>query len=610
MAKVPERSRNVPRRSLRSDLLNKKIDKKEEQNVLTPKNKILKIKFDAVGKRTRSSTKLGKELCFETDKLSEKMNDMSIERKETVKRTKLKANKNQKSVETSPNESANRRMTRSISRKTLSSNETSPDDITNKRVTRSISRKTLSSTETSPNENVGKKTRKSRKDLSNSSNQTTTPLIINRIKKTVRKKTKERDGEFFVSSSIESKNMYENTLEGSPNKVIKRIGKEINCKSPKKKARNENNEFDILLKQLHTSNIPNQLVCREEEIKKIKAFVKSAISPTSTSSAMYISGVPGAGKTASTIQVIKEAQKSKSKKFTFCYVNGMELPQPNRVFVEVHNNVIEHKKISPSNARRILNDHFQSSKKKIPVIILVDELDLLCTKKLDIIYDLFNWTTYPQARVSLITIANTLDLPERVLDKRITSRLGANRICFQPYEHTQIEEIICHRAEGLKCIKKNVIEFASRKIAAGSGDLRKALDIVRRATEIAVERKEKEVNMEHAVSALKEFSSCSDVKYFKSLTKHERNIIDGCISQQISSGLEEMTIYDAYQHYKRICLEYEMKFLPLENFGRLVNRMSEYKLLLLNKSNGSPLFKTFKLGMAITEAKFCLEQSK
>ena len=42
---------------------------------------------------------------------------------------------------------------------------------------------------------------------------------------------------------------------------------------------------------------------------------------------------------------------------------------------------------------------------------------------MQLIYDVFNWTTNEAGRVNVIAIANTLDLPERLLSQKVTSRL-------------------------------------------------------------------------------------------------------------------------------------------------------------------------------------------
>ena len=57
-------------------------------------------------------------------------------------------------------------------------------------------------------------------------------------------------------------------------------------------------------------------------------------------------------------------------------------------------------------------------------VVLVDELDLLVNKNQKVIYNLFDWPFHPHSRLIVIAIANTMDLPERLLANKVSSRLG------------------------------------------------------------------------------------------------------------------------------------------------------------------------------------------
>lgn len=56
-----------------------------------------------------------------------------------------------------------------------------------------------------------------------------------------------------------------------------------------------------------------------------------------------------------------------------------------------------------------------------------------------------------------------MDLPEKLLP-RISSRMGVQRLCFGPYNHQQLQEIISSRLKGIEAFEKQAIEFASRKV--------------------------------------------------------------------------------------------------------------------------------------------------
>ena len=57
-------------------------------------------------------------------------------------------------------------------------------------------------------------------------------------------------------------------------------------------------------------------------------------------------------------------------------------------------------------------------------VVLMDELDQLMTAKQDVVYNFFNWPTLTGAKLVVLAVANTMDLPERVMSGRVRSRLG------------------------------------------------------------------------------------------------------------------------------------------------------------------------------------------
>ncbi len=62
-------------------------------------------------------------------------------------------------------------------------------------------------------------------------------------------------------------------------------------------------------------------------------------------------------------------------------------------------------------------------------IVLMDELDQLVTTKQDVVYNFFNWPTIADSKLIVIAVANTHDLPERVMTGRVRSRLGTPLNC-------------------------------------------------------------------------------------------------------------------------------------------------------------------------------------
>ena len=57
--------------------------------------------------------------------------------------------------------------------------------------------------------------------------------------------------------------------------------------------------------RMDLSYIPKTFPCRESESNSIEAFIKAGLSNHGSSSTLYISGMPGTGKTATTLKIIE-----------------------------------------------------------------------------------------------------------------------------------------------------------------------------------------------------------------------------------------------------------------------------------------------------------------
>ncbi|PJF16898.1 hypothetical protein PSACC_03291 [Paramicrosporidium saccamoebae] len=130
-----------------------------------------------------------------------------------------------------------------------------------------------------------------------------------------------------------------------------------------------------------------------------------------------------------------------------------------------------------------LSKYFGSGR-HLSVVVILDELDLLLKKKSSILYNFFEWTGWSTAKLIVVAIANTMDLPERFLPNRIASRMGSNRINFKPYTYPQLMAIISHRQSDWQNIfHPDALEYCARKVSAVSGDARRALSLAKRAVD-------------------------------------------------------------------------------------------------------------------------------
>lgn len=220
----------------------------------------------------------------------------------------------------------------------------------------------------------------------------------------------------------------------------------------------------------------------------------------------------------------------------------------------------------------------------------MDELDQLVTKNQSVMYNFFNWPGLRHSRLIVLAVANTMDLPERTLSNKISSRLGLTRILFPGYTHEQLQEIIRSRLSIVpdNIVDPDAIQFASRKVAAVSGDARRALDICRRAVEIAeaeslaaenpllatpsksARKKEKAalangdaaktkskvgiVTIATIKQAINEATSSPLQQYLKALPLAAKLFLAALLARTRRSGVNESILCDVIEEAKRLAL--------------------------------------------------------
>lgn len=215
-----------------------------------------------------------------------------------------------------------------------------------------------------------------------------------------------------------------------------------------------------------------------------------------TGTCIYISGTPGTGKTATVREVVAQLNSAvlseEMDDFIFVEINGMKVTDPHQSYSLLWE-ALKGDRVSPSHALDLLDREFSHpSPRRVSCVVLMDELDQLVTKNQSVMYNFFNWPALRHSRLIVLAVANTMDLPERTLSNKISSRLGLTRITFPGYTHNDLMEIITTRLSNVpgNIVDPDAIQFASRKVAAVSGDARRALDICRRAVEIAEQASE------------------------------------------------------------------------------------------------------------------------
>ncbi|KAH7479286.1 hypothetical protein PRIC1_009169 [Phytophthora ramorum] len=251
--------------------------------------------------------------------------------------------------------------------------------------------------------------------------------------------------------------------------------------------------------ELQLSSFPRVMTGREDERDEIYTALRSSIEQQSAGGPIYISGLPGAGKTSIVKEVIRTLETQRDahelRNFAWVEVNGLQMPRPDVAYSVLwkalqppETDAEGHKRMSAARLCEILQREFQTKNAARPMLlVLLDEMDFMLAGKNQVLYNLLEWQTSAAAKLVLVGIANTMDLPER-LPTKIRSRLGGHRITFPAYTRAQLENIIQQRLLQLDIFSEEAIQICAKSLAHQSGDVRQALSLCRKSAEVCLHR--------------------------------------------------------------------------------------------------------------------------
>ncbi|CAM9189102.1 unnamed protein product, partial [Ectocarpus fasciculatus] len=249
--------------------------------------------------------------------------------------------------------------------------------------------------------------------------------------------------------------------------------------------------YSKAVRRLHVSVIPGTLPCRTAEKETIMNYLRTGINGGGHIRPLYISGMPGSGKTACFLAALRtleeENRRDLAREFQFVEINCLKLHSPQDAYSVLWKG-ISGERLSSKTALQRLFDYFSIANNRkmfgrdVVTVCLLDELDFLVSGNESVVYNFFDWPQLPNSSFIVVGIANTMDLPERLTNKA-RSRMGGdqtNRMIFQPYTFDQVHEILLARLGDLGVFEKVNLEVLSRKAVNAAGDLRAALKICQR----------------------------------------------------------------------------------------------------------------------------------
>ncbi|KAJ0960496.1 hypothetical protein J5N97_001655 [Dioscorea zingiberensis] len=380
------------------------------------------------------------------------------------------------------------------------------------------------------------------------------------------------------------------------------------------------------LQRIGTKRIPEHVRSHKQtELERAKAMLLLATLPKSLPFSiyddqclglfLYIHVVPVNGKTMSVLSVMRnlrsEVDAGTMRPYCFIEINGLKLATPENIYKVIYEALSGHR-VGWKKALHYLNERFSEGIKvgkqaNQPCVLLIDELDLLLTRNQSVLYNVLDWPTRSHSKLVIIGIANTMDLPEKLLP-RISSRMGIQRLCFGPYNYQQLQEIILTRLEGSGAFEEQAIEFASRKVAAMSGDARRALEICRRAAELADYRLKQLppttkmtnndnsarkclIGMADVESAIQEVSQAPHIRIMKTGSRLSKILLVSMVHELYKSGLSEITFDKLAATVSSLCSSNREAIPGWDTLLKVSCKLGECRIILCEEATKHKLQK-------------------
>eukprot|EP01130_Rhizamoeba_saxonica_P013666 TRINITY_DN5851_c0_g1_i10.p1 TRINITY_DN5851_c0_g1~~TRINITY_DN5851_c0_g1_i10.p1 ORF type:complete len:395 (+),score=69.34 TRINITY_DN5851_c0_g1_i10:223-1407(+) len=319
-------------------------------------------------------------------------------------------------------------------------------------------------------------------------------------------------------------------------------------------------------------SVPNweddDVPCREEEGDNLYTELLDCLTSRSSRS-IYIHGMPGCGKSLTMSAVLKklstnpdlgrweyfEINAMQLAKSSDIYLTFLELLQQRNIRIKVDGN-----RTKPIVAQNSLRNYFARDQSKSPMILLhIEELDKLA-KSVELLYDLFDWTTGGKANLIIVGISNDLSLVEKLFPKKVASRLGLKRINFVPYSGAEIEQILRSRLSDTAHIFENsALTLISKKVAASLSDVRRALHVSRKSLSLVeklnLENNEEgniRVNTSHVNQAHNVMYAMTEYKMLPFLSIYELLFILSVIEEIRIIGNNIVQFYNVVLRFKKL----------------------------------------------------------
>lgn len=342
---------------------------------------------------------------------------------------------------------------------------------------------------------------------------------------------------------------------------------------------------------MQSSYLPSRIQHRDNYLKDLAHMLAPALRSEKPSN-VFIYGKTGTGKTLCINYVLKKMQNvaySREIPLKIIHINcklKRVADTEYRMLLEILKEFGIDKKDTGHSTNELYKDLYKVlDSTKQTIILVLDEIDALIQKAGDdVLYNLTRLNPdLESSEVCIVGITNDLTIMDNV-DARVKSSLNEEELVFIPYNATQIQDILDDRAqlafrEGVLDVE--VIPRCSAYMAREHGDVRRALELLKYAGEIAeregsakvlpihIEKADKKSERNRILDIIK-----SQPKQFQLVTysiiktsiKQKHNLVTNKKSQVI----EPTTTGAVFDYYNKLSSSLRLQSLTLRRISDII----------------------------------------
>lgn len=372
--------------------------------------------------------------------------------------------------------------------------------------------------------------------------------------------------------------------------------------------------------------VPQKLPFREKQISEVTQGLASVANDSKPNN-FFIYGKTGTGKTSTVKHVLEQLDEfvqNRKLPVSSCYVNCRSHPSKYKVLLKALRSFFPEKDFIGYSASFVYERLLSiAGENNAHLILVLDEIDKI--KDIDeLMYSLSRGNDeLNKGSLTVIGISNNLTFKEK-LDPRTKSSLCEREMVFDPYNATELREILSERCDVAfkqDSVTEGAISLAAALSAQESGDARTAVMLMQRAGEIADMEETflvDDANVEKAKASVEEeiiISMISTLPQQQQLVLYaiaQMSLSDKAGFTKVNGEVEKGVLFsgEIFEGYLQLAKKFDVRTITSRWFRQYINELEMYGLILVTSSGKGIKGQTrlIKLGFDAFKIKAALEK--